>query len=104
MTIKKIQFIITVALFTALSSIAQKPFEGTITYSISLEADNVPKEALAMFNGTEAVTYIKGDKIRTDMNMVIQSTSSIYDTKAKTSVTLMDFMGEKYLIRSTQED
>lgn len=99
-----------IATFFAVLSIfqlsAQKsvPFEGTIKYAISFEGSGLPPEALAMLNGAESVTYIKGDKRRTDLNMAIQSTSSFMDTKSKTIVTLMDIMGQKYLIRMNEND
>lgn len=101
--------IIVAAAFAALSVLnvsAQKgnSFEGTIAYSISFEGSGLPPEALTMLNGAESVTYIKGDKRRVDMNMAIQSTTAIMDTKAKQIVTLMDIMGQKYLIRMNEAD
>lgn len=101
--------IIIAAFFAALSTIslnAQKntPFEGIIKYSISFEGSGLPPEALTMLNGAESTTYIKGDKRRTDMSMAIQSTSSFMDSRTKTIVTLMDIMGQKYLIRMNESD
>jgi GLPGLI family protein len=86
--------------------IAQKSsaFEGSVTYAISFEGSTLPPEALKMMDGAESVNYIKGDKRRTDLNMAIQSTSAISDCKAKTIVTLMDIMGQKYLIRMNEAD
>jgi len=110
---KKILFAATLALLSVTTVSAQKnkkakaiqaPFEGTVTYSISFEGSGLPPEALLMLNGAEAVSYIKGDKRRTDMNMSVQSTSSIVDAKTKSVVTLMDMMGQKYLIRTTDAD
>jgi GLPGLI family protein len=101
---------IILASFAGLLSIthlyAQKktPFEGIVKYAISFEGSGLPPEALTMLNGAESVTYIKGDKRRTDMNMAIQSTSAISDAKTKTIVTLMDIMGQKYLIRMNEAD
>ena len=79
-------------------------FEGTVTYGISFEGSGLPPEALTMLNGAEAVSYIKGDKRRTDLNMAIQSTTSIMDAKTKSVVTLMDIMGQKYLIRTSADE
>ena len=76
-------------------------FEGSVTYSISFEGSGLPPEALAMFKGSEATSYIKGDKRRMDMNMPMQSTISISDAKSKTVSTYMDIMGMKYLIKNT---
>lgn len=79
-------------------------FEGTISYAISFEGSGLPQEALTMLNGAELTTYIKGDKRRTDMNMAIQSTTSFTDVKAKSVITIMDIMGQKYLIRMNESD
>jgi len=102
----KVKLLFASLLITSFSLISQtkNPFEGSITYSIAIEGDNMPKEILQMFSGSEAKTFIKGDKRRIEMNMAMQSTTSIIDSKKNTSITLMDFMGQKYLIRSTPED
>lgn len=103
---KKILVAATLALLCVTNLMAQKktPFEGTVTYAISFEGSGLPPEALTMLNGAEAISYIKGDKRRTDLNMAIQSTTSIIDEKTKEVVTLMDIMGQKYLIRMNAED
>lgn len=104
---KKIVLSAFAALIAVSSTLAQKKspaFEGTISYTISFEGSGLPQEALAMLNGAELTTYIKGDKRRTDMNMAIQSTSSYTDLKAKTVITIMDIMGQKYLIRMNEKD
>lgn len=79
-------------------------FEGTVTYSISFEDSGLPPEALAMFKGSETVTYIKSDKFRVDMNMPMQSSTFIMDNKSKNIVSLMDIMGKKYLIKMNESD
>jgi len=110
---KKILFAVTLILLTVTTVSAQKKskkdkkekaFEGTVTYGLNFDGSNLPPDAMTMLNGAEAVSYIKGDKRRTELNMAIQSTTSIMDAKAKTVVTLMDIMGQKYLIRSTADD
>ncbi len=79
-------------------------FEGIITYAISFEGSGLPPEALAMFKGSETVTYIKAEKCRVDMNMPMQSSSYIMDKKNKNTVTLMDIMGKKFMIKMTDAD
>ena len=82
-------------------------FEGKIVYSVSVEGANLPPEAKAMFEGSEMTTYIKEAKSRTDMNMGFQNTTTISDAKSKSSVLLMDIMGNKYKIKndeSTKKD
>lgn len=109
---KKIFIAAVITLISVTSASAQKkskkekakPFEGTVTYGISFEGSGLPPDAMAMLNGAEAVSYIKGDKRRTDLNMAIQSTTSFMDAKNKSVVTLMDIMGQKYLIRTSAEE
>jgi GLPGLI family protein len=106
---KKILFAATLALLTITTLSAQKDskkssFEGTVKYGISFEGSGLPKEAMEMLNGAEAVTYIKGEQRRMDLNMAIQSTTAITDIKNKSIVTLMDIMGQKYLIRISEAE
>jgi len=101
---KKIFLAATIALlsFTTINNTTN--FEGKIVYDISLDGSGLPPEAMSMFKGSELVTYIKGDKRRTDMNMPMQSTITITDNKTKNTVMLMDIMGMKYLIKMTEAD
>ncbi|MDF2438006.1 MAG: hypothetical protein K0Q95_2382 [Bacteroidota bacterium] len=103
---KKLFFTAVLVACSTVYSFAQKavPFEGTVTYGISFEGSGLPPEALTMLNGAESVTYIKGDKRRTDLNMAIQSTTSLMDTKSKQIITLMDIMGQKYMIKMNEAD
>lgn len=77
------------------ASVAQLK-EGTITYSVSIE--NLPPEAAGMMKGTELKICFKGDKTRSDFTSAFQSTTTISDPKE--SITLMDQMGQKYLLRT----
>jgi GLPGLI family protein len=79
-------------------------FEGVVKYDISFEDSGLPPEAVAMLKGAEIVLFMKPDKQRFDANMIMQNTSSIMDNKKKTMVTLMDIMGQKYLIKMNEED
>jgi GLPGLI family protein len=101
---KKIVSAFTIALCFGLNTYAQKNFEGVVTYGISFENSGLPPEALSMLKGAESVIYIKGDKQRIDMNAVMQSTASVVDSKAKTTVMTMDIMGQKYLIKMNEAD
>ena len=78
-------------------------FEGKLVYSIDFVNANMPPQAKSMMAGSTATIYIKGDKARTDMNMGPQTTTTIYDRKANTHVTLMDMMGNKYQIKGEPE-
>lgn len=103
---KKLLLVASVALlsFTVVKTGDSPLFEGKIIYDISLEGSGLPPEAMSMFKGSELITYIKGDKRRVDMNMPMQSSSTITDVKANSTVMLMDIMGMKYLIKLTEAD
>ena len=103
---KKTVLALSLILIGAINSNAQKKsnFEGVVTYSISFEGSGLPPEALAMFKGSETITYIKSDKCRVDMNMPTQSSSFIMDNKNKNIVSLMDIMGKKFLIKMDASD
>lgn len=98
---KIILFSISAVAIIALSFTAGTPaFEGKITYSVDFTDPNMPPEAKAMMAGSEYITYIKGMKARTEMNMGMQNTISIYDGEKKISVSLIDMMGNKYMIKN----
>jgi GLPGLI family protein len=101
---KKIFLAATVALLSFTTINNNTNFEGKVVYDISLDGSGLPPEAMSMFKGSEMVTYIKGDKRRVDMNMPMQSTTTISDNKTKLTVMLMDIMGMKYLIKMTEAD
>ncbi|MFL5763363.1 MAG: hypothetical protein ACJ77K_05420 [Bacteroidia bacterium] len=92
------------ALLIATNTFAQKKFEGVITYSISFEESGLPPEALAMLKGAESKTYIKNDMRRVDMTTPVQSSSSVIDNKTKTVLTTMEIMGQKYIIKTSEDD
>lgn len=92
-------FLFTFCLF--LNALAQKKvnFEGIVKYGISFEDAGLPPEAVALFKNAEVKLYISPDKQRTDINMVMQNSTSIVDLKEKTLVNIMDIGGKKYLIK-----
>lgn len=100
---KKILLAISIALISTINLSAQI-FEGIVVYTISFENSGLPPEAIAMLKGAESVVYIKGEKRRIDMNTAMQSTATIVDGKAKTVITAMDIMGQKYLIKMNESD
>jgi GLPGLI family protein len=92
-------------LCSSLNILAQKVsgFEGIIKYSVSFEDAGLPPEAIALFKNAEVKLYISPDKQRTDINMVMQNSTSIVDLKEKTLVNIMDIGGKKYLIKIDQD-
>lgn len=75
-------------------------FEGKITYEIAIEGGDMPPEAKAMFADSKLNVHIKGVKSRADVIMGFQNTSTISDSKANTSIMLMDIMGSKFKIKA----
>jgi GLPGLI family protein len=88
----------------SLFAVAQKQFEGTVTYTLDISGEGLPPEAKQMLAGSEMIVAMKGDKARTDMNMTMQKTTAISDAKTKTSFVLMDLMGTKYKIVSKADE
>ena len=75
-------------------------FEGKVHFDISVSGGQMPPEAMAMFAGSELTIFIKGMRSRSEMNMGFQNTVTISDGKANTAVSLMEIMGNKYMIKS----
>jgi hypothetical protein len=101
---KKIILISSVILFAILcnsgNAISGKPFEGVITYKITYPDSKFSESQLAMFPKVLTVS-IKGTKSRTDLQMSGMNTVEITDYNDKTSVSLLNMMGQKYAIKQT---
>ena len=101
---KKVLLIVSVIMFVALystsSAIAGKPFEGVITYKITYPDSKFSESQLAMFPKVLTVS-VKGTKSRTDLQMSGMNTVEITDYNDKTSVSLINMMGQKYAIKQT---
>ncbi|TNF23639.1 MAG: DUF4412 domain-containing protein [Bacteroidetes bacterium] len=94
-----------VAMAIALPIIAQKKFEGTVTYG--LEYQDLPPE-MAMMEAMlpdEMTTQIKGDKTRIEQSLGMgMSQVTIMDTKKESGVLLMDMMGKKMAVEMSKEE
>jgi len=99
---KKIFLLSALAISAISFSFIGSDFEGKIVYTMSVDNANMPPEAKAMMQGSEFSIYMKGTKSRTDMNMMMQNTTTISDAKTKTSVTLVEVMGNKYKIKNDE--
>jgi GLPGLI family protein len=101
---KKILSIVTIMIFTVLytatGTVAGKPFEGVITYKITYPDSKFSESQLAMFPKVLTVS-IKGSKSRTDLQMSGMNTVEITDYNDKTSVSLLNMMGQKYALKET---
>ncbi|MCX6268269.1 MAG: DUF4412 domain-containing protein [Bacteroidetes bacterium] len=89
-----------IVLFSTRSAISGKPFEGVITYKISYPDSKFSESQLAMFPKVLTVS-IKGTKARTDLQMSGMNTVEITDYSDKTSVSLINMMGQKYAIKES---
>ncbi len=103
---RKVHLIGILFVLSAFQLLAQKKstFEGIVKYALTLEDSQLPPEATAMFSNAEVVVYITPEMQRTDVNMIIQSTTSIVDMQKKTISTIMEMGGQKYLIKMNEED
>ncbi len=101
---KKIMLIASMLMFAVLCNSGQavsgKPFEGVITYKITYPDSKFSESQLAMFPKVLTVS-IKGSKSRTDLQMSGMNTVEITDYIEKTSVSLINMMGQKYAIKQT---
>ena len=93
------------ALAIALPTLAQKKFEGTITFG--LEYQDLPAEMAAMeaMLPDEMTTKIKGDKTRLEQSLGMgMSQVTITDMKKESGTLLMDMMGKKMAVEMTKKD
>lgn len=84
-------------LFTAALSVAQDNY----TIKMNLKSEGLPAE-YAAFGEMDILTYIKGDKLRTERNGMTMTSVSVYDGKKMTS--LNDVMGNKSGFVATKEE
>jgi len=92
--------VISAVLCNSISAISEKPFEGIITYKITYPDSKFTENQLAMFPKVFTVS-IKGTKSRTDLVMSGMNSVEITDYSDKTSVSLINMMGQKYAIKQT---
>lgn len=88
-------------LFALLFSVSlfSQDFEGKIVFKIDIKGDFSAQEKMML--PSEAVTFCKGDKTRTEMTMGFgMNTTSIADSKTGNSVALMNLLGSKYAIET----
>lgn len=91
------------AAMISINSTAQN-FEGKVNYELSFPGMEIPDEQKAMMP-KEMIMYCKGVNSRVEMAMGMGMTqTTISDGKKKEAITLMDIMGNKTAIKSTEED
>ncbi len=101
---RKVLFVCSFLVFAIISgntsAVSGKPFEGVITYKITYPDSKFSESQLAMFPKVLTVS-IKDSKSRTDLQMSGMNTVEITDYTDKTSVSLINMMGQKYAIKET---
>lgn len=95
--------LLAVFLLGTTGAMAGKPFEGIITFKISYPDSKFSESQLAMFPKVFTVS-VKGDKSRTDLQMSGMNTVEITDYKTKSSVRLINMMGQKYAIKKSNDE
>jgi len=82
----------------------QKDFSGVIVYNITYPDNKFDAQTMSMMPKTATLT-IKGMQSRTEMSMGMGgSTVSIFNGEKMEGVTLMDIMGQKFAIATTEAD
>ena len=90
--------------FAITGAMAQtKISEGKIVFTITM-ADNDMDPQMASMMPKEMTMSFKGDKSKSDMAMGMGNMSTIYDSKTKLLIQLMDMMGQKNAIKMTEAD
>ncbi len=72
---------------------------------MSITVEGMPPEAAAYMAGSGMTIWVKGDHSRSEMTLgMMGKNTTISNQKTKEVVTLMDMMGQKYMIKSTAAD
>lgn len=87
----------------SLSAAKKKNFTGKITYSITIQADNLPEQAKAMMPKTMTL-YVGEDKTKTELFTQVGMQGSIENMEDKSKIALLEMMGQKYVIRDSWEE
>lgn len=88
-------------IFTGFS--VTKPFEGIITYKIDYPDNNYSESQMAMFPKVLTIT-IKGDFSKSEIQTPMGAQITITDYNAKTQISLLNLMGQKYAIEKTTDE
>ena len=95
--------VVMLALVSGQSFAGGKEFTGTIVYNITYPDSKLDAQTMAMMPKTLKIK-IKGNMSRTEMSLGMGTTVIIFDSEAKSGVTLMDMMGQKFAMKMTAED
>lgn len=84
---------------------AQKTLsEGAVFYDVSVQTGSSQPQMADMFDGANAVLYLRGSLSRSELNSALGSTSTIFDHRNGTGLVLRDFGTQKLLIRMNRDN
>lgn len=99
---KIISLSLLIFLFSITGLFAQKEFNGSITYKLTLEGENLNPQMIAMM--PDMLTYnIKGAKMQTEMQMSVGNITSISDAERDEMYVVSEFQGQKNVQHMTKE-
>ncbi|MDR2010382.1 MAG: hypothetical protein LBQ22_07860 [Bacteroidales bacterium] len=101
-TVKFLFLIIAVSLISFAAN-AQKPFAGTITYSITYEGEDLDAATRAQLP-SELIVNISGSKVRNEQVSPFYNVASISNFDDGSTIILFDAMGMKYAVKQTKEE
>jgi len=84
---------------TPIAKAQKAPFTGTVVFDVKVEGD-VPEQAKSMMP-TEATFKLATDKQSMVMNFGMMEQKSIYDATTQESSSMMNVMGQKFVIKMT---
>lgn len=101
----KVLSILAVVIFAAntLSMAAYDGFEGMIKYKIEYEGEGLDATTKAQMPG-EMIMYYKDDLIRSEQVSPMYSMASISNVEDGSVIILMDFMGQKFVVKQSGEE
>lgn len=94
-----------VAIAIALPTLAQKKFEGSITFGLEYKDLSAEMAAMEAMLPDEMTTRIKGDKSRMEQSLGMgMSQVTITNMKTKSGTLLMDMMGKKIAVSMSKDE
>jgi len=94
---------ITMVFTFSANQLTAKEFKGVITYKVTYPGSDIPDEMRAYLPKTMSTAF-SGSMSRTEMFMGMGKTIVIKNGDDKSTITLIDMMGQKFAIKATPED
>jgi GLPGLI family protein len=102
-TLSKSRIVLFIVLCCSIGLNAQKEFEGQIKYAITYEGMGL-NESMKSILPEEMIFILKENKSRSELITGMGDQINIFDGNTKTSINLMDIIGQKIAIRKTIKD